>query len=1549
MAERVAATSDAEVPASDDIEVLEDDLPARLRGTHAAGTPRKRRTAPDAAATPSKWPRHAPLPDTSDAFGANWADEWDLDDAQLYSEEPVLLTSDTPMSSPVLPPESRRTPTTPAQALVHLADALAAEADGDAADGPPLLARCMGDLVLTPTALRMLYALLRRCARETDKALAQGTPRTGTLVHLLDVDAARLAELLALVERTMRLLPPSFEGAPDWHDTLRASSLQLLCAQSALTVLAYAELPKFLFSEDIVCQCLTAVKAPLDALVLPLVDAVAGRQPPGSLAVLVDAAHARDTGESPPRGDDAAVARTPRHRTPSAAMLSAHFHQLCAVLLQLERLFRVPTVALSDALVIRSVYLALAPFFVLGRSAEEAAARADGAASVYAQPGTLRPVQLSSLHLLRVIFARYPLQRQWIIGEVLFSLLRFPDLRAHRRDFRLPSGRSVYVATAILLQLLQAAAHASPHEMQRADAKDTQDVSYADTVHALVADLITLLFLPDWPAASLLVSCLCAAFTATLQDTKAAPETKALALENLGMVAARLCTAQQELQSARVRWRALPSLGHICATQDTDALDALVDAYRGVAARLLHAHHDHASATASTFILESARSQLERGAGGGGDDAGDAGDRRDGGDSDGSDAGDAGDGRSGDDSDGRSGGDAGDAGDERTHHRLRTASPTARGGIDSNTFPQLVLQDPGFPALTSILGALVHSTRAAALGTRTHALRALALVGHTNPHLLDDDRIRAAVLAHVQDSAASVRDTAVGILGTYVLADAHAAARYRALLVERAMDTAVAVRRRVVRLLRSLYVRSAGHAAKVETALALVRAVHDTDPGVQTMACDALEALWFAAGDAGDTDEAAQVIAAVTAHVRERPSPLDALLQQAGRARGGQLFAARLGAIVDRLLRSVFDVDAADMARALQERIRVVRILAEAHPRVLNVARAKQLLPYVNGTPSAEEEETMEELLRLFALCVPHMPRTARAFADALERAITPIISRGSLPPGSSALQALVACFCTVIGTHTHNYALLHRALDACIAHLEKAAAARAAARVPLDRGTYAVMCIAALLCDAAPASHTLGAPVDNACAPDSARRADDVFARLLVFFRADDAASRLAALTAIGYILRARPSLFLEQGLAASMDAMLAHGTRDERRVLLHVLLDYLERDAQTRHVAPAENMLDELRGATSEYADAGTASALVQRFVDPVLRIAQDRAEPTHQRLAAEILKMAVLQGLSHPLQCLPCVVALETSTDVALRTRAVQLHRHLVAKHASLLASRWTECARAAYAYQRAGGDLFPSGVRGAECEALLQTWYALLRDQRTSRQAFLTALTRLLDVGGVAPGDAAAPEDVGIAIFIAENLSALEYKTADEPLLILHELRLLDAVAGVQVAGAAQRRLRAYERQRGPSPLTDEESDGAADEPHGMHASPSRARPVQARRGRRTAHGAGAVRLPQPEAPPDASWLALVRSIRIVRAGHALRAHLRHMYRLSEDKFEPGQRGAERPLSRRVFADPARGVLRLARDMPQTDADAIDEVQEFVDFVEDGEASESDESA
>jgi cohesin loading factor subunit SCC2 len=130
------------------------------------------------------------------------------------------------------------------------------------------------------------------------------------------------------------------------------------------------------------------------------------------------------------------------------------------------------------------------------------------------------------------------------------------------------------------------------------------------------------------------------------------------------------------------------------------------------------------------------------------------------------------------------------------------------------------------------------------------------------------------------------------------------------------------------------------------------------------------------------------------------------------------------------------------------------------------------------------------------------------------------------------------------------------------------------------------------------------------------------------------------------------------------------------------------------------------------------------------------------------------------------------------------AAALHTILYTKHTSLMNARFFECAKASFDYQV---SLIGKAVKGLRMQptptAVFHRWYSLVREKRSSRQDFLKAILKIFEID---PSSLACSQDeVDLSRYMAENISALDYKTQEEVLTVIRTLTSVLSVAGMPI--------------------------------------------------------------------------------------------------------------------------------------------------------------------
>ncbi|CAD6941688.1 unnamed protein product [Tilletia caries] len=297
-----------------------------------------------------------------------------------------------------------------------------------------------------------------------------------------------------------------------------------------------------------------------------------------------------------------------------------------------------------------------------------------------------------------------------------------------------------------------------------------------------------------------------------------------------------------------------------------------------------------------------------------------------------------------------------------------------------------------------------------------------------------------------------------------------------------------------------------------------------------------------------------------------------------------------------------------------------------------------------------------------------------------------------------------------------------------------------------------------------------------------------------------------------------------------------------------------------------------------------------------------------------------ITVLQGLTHPLQCVPTLIALETSADENVRTTAFRMHNHLAQKHGSILAARYPEHARVAFNFQLSIKSA--DQLRGSRMEdrptAALHQWYSLVSEKRQTKLDFLKSMIKAFDTDRFE--EACTVEHVAFARFMADNLAVFDYTTNEEVMTVVGELRTILSLAGMQAYSAIDDELE--ERQKELSNLSQGPQKKAVEiwaEIETTSARPKRGLPTATSQPSQQATS-------QPVAASDkildkARELELAWTSTILGFALLLRNQLKWMYTLSEArcaKYVPGKKtsaGADKPAVRRPLTTSAAAVLEL----------------------------------
>jgi cohesin loading factor subunit SCC2 len=303
-----------------------------------------------------------------------------------------------------------------------------------------------------------------------------------------------------------------------------------------------------------------------------------------------------------------------------------------------------------------------------------------------------------------------------------------------------------------------------------------------------------------------------------------------------------------------------------------------------------------------------------------------------------------------------------------------------------------------FPYIIGVIVTLMGDEGLVTL--RKLSVKALSQIVFVEPNIMSKTQIRDAVSARCQDSAISVRDAAVSLVGVYVQQIPELAEVYQDSLLARLSDKGVSVKKRVVKIFKDLIATNPlfSGRARVFTKFLEQSSDRKEDDGVRDLIYEAFVELWFSRNEArGKMDrndsamETARQMVEVVA-LSSSPKHLSYLVREIVHGKGGKketkmLSQRKIGAsfaekycmnIVSTLIEDLVAFEGRDKdhargsdhdGRALIALLTTLRTFADVHPPLLR-QYYDPLLPYLkanNNVPRKYEEQIVFNICKILS------------------------------------------------------------------------------------------------------------------------------------------------------------------------------------------------------------------------------------------------------------------------------------------------------------------------------------------------------------------------------------------------------------------------------------------------------------------------------------------------------------------------------------------------------------------------------------------------------
>ena len=705
-----------------------------------------------------------------------------------------------------------------------------------------------------------------------------------------------------------------------------------------------------------------------------------------------------------------------------------------------------------------------------------------------------------------------------------------------------------------------------------------------------------------------------------------------------------------------------------------------------------------------------------------------------------------------------------------------------------------------------MLKILLDSAGSEQSSVRTRSLKSVTQMLEQDPSLLDGPRnVKILILRGASDASSKVRDSALTLIGKCISLKPALEPEFCIAVLSLVNDPAILVKKRAMRLLQDMYLRNTQRDIKAAIADSLLQHVKDHDAGVADLARLTLEEIWFA--------PYGKLVEGTDLSVQDKIALQLQIGQIVGTVQRGESVSSTMVGLFQDILSNksksaatnfkickalvaiAFEgiIESEDLPGDLQQVhiLQTLTVFARANAKLFAPEQLQYLQPYITNLSNQDDLNIFRSVVVVLRCVLPILSVVQHGLLREVQTALLHSIAK----LGRAEMDEVAACLWTINCTLRDpeklikltisvlkNLHALQRVEFTDPKHIQDLNRVRKYVRIAGYFGKH---------CDFE--SHNQNFQ-ESLPWWKGKSVAGLIVGAITPFAEEQQPLSlRADALDGIGLICQSWPYQFNQESVSYMFEEILSHGESELQKIVLSSFRDFFakqERQAEIKgentteeDTVPANGKL----GASMTASDGDGASALIaQRFLKSVLHIALASQEQS-ALTATQVIASVNRQGLVHPKESGPALVALETSTNKDIADTAFQAHRSLHQQHESMFEREYMRAIQEAFKYQK---DIVkdPHGATGQPPASKLSALFDIIKTskgkyQRKFLENFCSKIN--FDVAKIdSSGGVCAT--LQFSRFLTENLAFFEYGRIEE---LLHTISCMERLVASTGSGVA----------------------------------------------------------------------------------------------------------------------------------------------------------------
>lgn len=666
--------------------------------------------------------------------------------------------------------------------------------------------------------------------------------------------------------------------------------------------------------------------------------------------------------------------------------------------------------------------------------------------------------------------------------------------------------------------------------------------------------------------------------------------------------------------------------------------------------------------------------------------------------------------------------------------------------------------DPLFDNFISLLVSYLESSKAKLMAK---AIKLLSPMIDTDPNILLALRISKSISKTMNGNSPLVKDAIIDILGKYVSTNPDLIQRYYKDICERSGDDSISVRKRVTKLMKDMYTLLDDEVVQIFISKKFLRRLEDEENSIADLARNSLTALWFEEQVIHSPKKVCRIMVEIANSAGFNPKTFMKYLSKAAADSGVKKYLKDLVSLSFGMILDHVETDPLYAAKVLV----FINLSSKCDTNLVTFEDLVFLEPYLIAE-QAHYADICWYSLQIFRTFLKDYRNFRKGYIIKVRDALLSRLTKFDVRELHEAVP--------IIEILSHKITDSTKWVNAFLATI-------VFIKPMANQGKMSILNLAKcrkllhlLGCFGSYCSleHEREVVMKNKIGLKANETVVSLISRYLLAFcqKKFDQSVRKVAFKNLLCISTYHPKLLMSGSILLVMDLEFESGPHDIKLAIVEGLSKFLAKEDEDvvlqKSSQNSKLKIEVFQGESAPSMNDGICANIIQRYMDKILSLCL----LDHSAFSPVLfLQLVVKLGYANPKMCISTIIALEASSNKAIKKIATCLHVEIFERHESLADRNYPEAIRLAVEYSKT-----VEGRSFLREFLFLRSVYRVISKQYLSKKKFVLSLAKLFQISLTSSSLEECIRQRDVIVFVSMNILVLSLSSLEEVCLLLFHL-------------------------------------------------------------------------------------------------------------------------------------------------------------------------------